>query len=180
MTVREPTVETRRIYKGRVISLRVDTVQLSQGRVSQRELVEHGGSVAIVPLDGKKNVLLVRQYRKAIEQTLLEVPAGGLREGEAPEACARRELEEETGYTAARLEHMGSFFMTPGYCDEEMHTFLATGLKEGRPQPDFDEDIQVVPAPLDSIPGMIQRGEIRDAKSIAALLLTLGRTRPAS
>lgn len=169
----EPTLESRRIYKGRVVALRVDTVQLAEGRTSSREIVEHGGSVAIVPLDDSGNVLLVRQYRKAVGQTLLEVPAGGLSEGEEPEACARRELEEETGYSAGQLEHLVSFFTTPGYCDEEMHAFVARELVAGRPSPEADENIQVVAVPLASIQGMIQRGEIRDAKSIASLLLAL-------
>lgn len=180
MTPREPTIESRRIYKGRVVGLRVDTVQLPDGRVSQRELVEHSASVSIVPLDREMNVLLVRQYRKAVEQTLLEVTAGGLEEGEAPEDGARRELEEETGYIADHMEHLASFFMSPGYCDEEMHVFLATGLKEGQPHPESDESIEVVSVPIDSIPEMIQCGEIKDAKSIAALLLALERTRATS
>ena len=180
MTPHEPTIESRRIYKGRFLGLRVDTVQLSRGGVSQREVVEHGASVAIVPLDSQNNVLLVRQYRKAVEQMLLEVPAGGLDEGEGPEECARRELQEETGYTASRMEHLASFFMSPGYCTEEMHAFLATGLNTGQPRPEADEDIEVVAVPLDCILGMIQVGEIKDAKSIAALFLTLERTRVVS
>lgn len=173
MTTLEPTINSKRIYKGRVVGLRVDTVQLAEGRVSQRELVEHSPSVAIVPLDRERNVLLVRQYRKAVEQTLLEVTAGGLEEGEAPEDGARRELDEETGYIAGHWEHLASFFLSPGYCDEEMHVFLATELAAGQPHPESDENIEVVSVPIYSIPAMIQRGEIRDAKSIAALLLVL-------
>ena len=180
MTTLEPTIKSRRIYNGRVVGLRVDTVQLAEGRVSQRELVEHSASVSVVPLDSDMNVLLVRQYRKAVEQTMLEVTAGGLEEGEAPEDGARRELEEETGYTAGHMEHLASFFMSPGYCDEEMHAFLATGLTGGQPHPESDERIEVVAVPIDSIPGMIRRGEVKDAKSIAALLLVLGRRRAAT
>ena len=177
MTNPESTITSQRIYQGRVVGLRVDTVQLPQGRVSKREIVEHGGSVAIVPLDAQMNVLMVRQYRKAAEEALLEVPAGGLDEGEAPEECARREMVEETGYRASLMEHLATFFTTPGFCDEEMHAFLATGLTAGQPRPEPDESIEVVRVPLASVPEMIQRGEIRDAKSIASLLLTLERTR---
>ena len=176
MTSPERTIESQRIYKGRVVGLRVDTVQLPQGRVTQREIVEHGGAVAVVPLDTEMNVLLVRQYRKPVEQELLEVPAGGLEEGEDPETCARRELEEETGYTAGQMERLAYFFTTPGFCNEEMHAFLATVLAPGRAHPEADESIEVVRVPLASVPEMIQRGEIRDAKSIVCLLLTLGRT----
>lgn len=178
MTTPEPTIDSRRIYNGRVVGLRVDTVQLADGRVSQRELVEHSASVAIVPLDTEMNVLLVRQYRKAVEQTLLEVTAGGLEDGEAPEDAARRELEEETGYIAGHMEHLASFFMSPGYCNEEMHVFLATEVAAGQPHPESDESIEVVAVPIDSIHEMIQRGEIKDAKSIAALLLVVGRQNP--
>ncbi len=177
MTSPEPTIESQRVYQGKVVGLRVDTVQLSQGRVSKREIVEHGGSVAIVPLDDQMNVLMVRQYRKAVEEALLEVPAGGLEEGEAPEEGARRERVEESGNRASRMEHLATFFTTPGFCNEEMHAFLATGLMAGQPHPEPDESIEVVPVPLASVPEMIQRGEIRDAKSIASLLLTLERTR---
>lgn len=173
----EPTMASRRIYQGRVVGLRVDTVRLPDGGASQREIVEHKGSVAIVPLDDQGHVLLVRQYRKAVEQALLEVPAGGLEEGEVPEACARRELAEETGHTASRMEHLASFYMTPGFCTEEMHAFLATGLAPGQPRPEQDENIELVPVPLATVGGMIHRGEIRDAKSIVALLMALERVK---
>ena len=169
----EHTVATDRIFRGRIVGLRVDTVQLPGGRVSQREIVEHSGSVAVVPLDGHSNILMVRQYRKPVEQELLEIPAGLLEPGEEPETAALRELQEETGYTAQRIEPLVQFFTSPGFCDEEMHTFLATGLVAGRPNPDEDEQIKMVPVPLADVPEMIQRGEIRDGKSIAALLLAL-------
>ena len=104
---------------------------------------------------------------------MLEIPAGLLEPGEEPETAARRELQEETGYTAQRIELLIQFFTSPGFCDEEMHTFLATGLVAGRPNPDEDEQIKMVPVPLADVPEMIQRGEIRDGKSIAALLLAV-------
>ncbi len=169
----EHTVATEQVFRGRIMGLRVDTVQLPGGRVSQREIVEHSGSVAVVPLDGQGNVLMVRQYRKPVEQELLEIPAGMLEPGEEPEAAARRELEEETGYTAHRMEPLVRFFTSPGFCDEEMRSFLATGLVAGQPNPDEDEQIELVPVPLAHAPEMIHRGEIRDGKSISALLLAI-------
>lgn len=169
----EHTVATERIFRGRIVGLRVDTIQLPGGRVSLREIVEHSGSVAIVPLDDHGNVLMVRQYRKPVEQELLEIPAGMLEPGEEPVTAARRELEEETGYTAHRIEPLIQFFTSPGFCDEEMHVFLATGLVAGQPNPDEDEQIDLVPVPLAHVPEMIRHGEIRDGKSIAALLLAI-------
>ncbi len=169
----EHTVATERIFRGRIVGLRVDTVQLPGGRVAAREIVEHSGSVAVVPLDGHGNVLMVRQYRKPVEQELLEIPAGMLEPGEEPVTAARRELEEETGYTARRIEPLVRFFTSPGFCDEEMHTFLATDLVAGRPNPDEDEQIELVPVPLAHVPEMIRRGEILDGKSVAALLLAV-------
>ena len=169
----EHTVATERIFRGRIVGLRVDTIQLPDGRSSTREIVEHSGSVAVVPLDGRGNVLMVRQYRKPVEQELLEIPAGLLEQGEEPEAAALRELQEETGHTAQRIELLVRFFTTPGFCDEEMHIFLATGLVAGQPNPDEDEQIELVPVPLADVSEMIRRGDIRDGKSIAALLLAV-------
>ena len=171
----ELTIETQRIYQGRIVGLRVDTVRLLDGRVTTREVVETRNAGAIVPVDAQGDVVLVRQYRNPPEQTLLEVPAGGLDEAEEVEACAQRELAEETGYTASHMEPLASFFMSPGFCTEEMHAFLAIGLTAGQPHPDADESIEVVAVPLAAIPQMIQRGEIRDAKSIVSLLLALER-----
>ena len=173
----EPTVESKRIYQGKVVALRIDTVQLPNGRVTTREIVEHGDSVAIVPLDDDGNVVLVRQYRKPVEGTLLEVPAGSVDEGEDPAACATRELSEETGYITSRIEPLASFYMTPGFCTERMHVFLATGLTPGKAHPESDEHIQVVLVPLAEVQDIIRRGEVQDAKSIVSLLLVLDQKR---
>lgn len=173
MTNPEPTIESRRIYQGRVVALRVDTVRLPNGRLTSREVVETRDAVAIVPVDSQGRLILVRQYRKPLERTLLEVPAGGVDDGEEPAACALRELLEETGYAASHMEPLTSFFTSPGFCTEQMHAFLATGLVAGRPRPEADESIEVVRVPLASVPEMIARGEIRDAKSITSLLLAL-------
>lgn len=169
----EPTVDSRRIYSGKIIGVRVDTVRLPNGRTSQREIVEHGHSVVMVPVDQQRRVLLVRQYRKSPERSLLEAPAGGLEEGESPEEGVLRELQEEIGFTAGRLQRMAGFWMTPGFCTEYMHAYIATDLRQGALAPDEDESIEVVPVPLARIPDMIRSGEIEDAKTIAALLMAI-------
>jgi ADP-ribose pyrophosphatase len=173
MTGAEPTIESQTIYRGRVVNLRVDTVRLPNGGLTRREIVEHPNSVCVVPLDDQGRVLLVRQYRKPAERTLLEVPAGGVEEGEEPDGCVQRELQEETGYSAEHIQHIASFWTTPGFCTELMHTYLATGLKPGTLKQEADEDIQLVRVPLRDVPGLIRRGEIQDAKSIASLLMVL-------
>ena len=173
----EPAIESRMVFRGRLINVRIDSVRLPNGNIGQREIVEHGGSVAIVPLDEHNNVLLVGQYRRPPEQVLLEVPAGGIDEGESPEDAVHRELQEETGYTAGRLQHLASFWMSPGFCTEKMHAFLATELKPGPPHQEEDENIQVEQVPLDKVLQLIQGGEIVDAKSIAFLLLAVERLR---
>lgn len=166
----EKTISSERVYEGRVLNLRVDTVQLDQGKTTRREIVEHRGAVALVPLDAHGNVLLVRQFRKAVEQDLLEIPAGTLESGEDALACAHRELEEETGYRAANVREIGGFYPCPGYSTEYIHVFLATGLTPGAEHGDEDEDIEVESVPFFRALEMIDRGEIRDAKSIIGLL----------
>ena len=170
----EPTVESHLAFVGKVVNLRVDTVKLPRGALSIREIVEHSECVCIVPVDEKGNVLLVKQYRKAVDETLLEVPAGGVEKDELSQEAVLRELQEETGYTADNLNHLSSFWTTPGFCTELMHAYMATGLHPSTLTPDEDEDIQVIKVPMDRIPEMISSGEIRDAKSIASLLMVLG------
>jgi ADP-ribose pyrophosphatase len=169
----EPTVESRVAYEGRIVNLRVDTVQLSRGTLGTREIVEHADCVCVVPLDDQGNVIMVQQYRKPAEETLLEIPAGGIEKGEVSQEAALRELQEETGYTADKIQHLSSFWTTPGFCTELMHAYLATDLRPSSLSPDEDEDIQVVRVPLDQIPDMVRLGQIKDAKSIASLLMAL-------
>ena len=175
MSREEPTIESHRPFEGKLVNLRVDTVRLPDGRLVLREIVEHSDCVCVVPLDGEGNVVLVRQYRKPIERFLLEVPAGGIHPGEEPEDAARRELVEETGYRARGLERLAYFWTSPGFCTEGMHAYLATGLEAGTHSLDDDESIEVVKAPLENVPSMIASGEIRDGKSIASLMLAMGR-----
>lgn len=168
----EQVVESRRLYEGRVVSLRVDRVKLPDGRAAVREVVEHAPVVAIVALDGEGNVLLVRQYRLPVQQALLEIPAGGVDPGESAEEAAQRELQEETGQRAGRLERLCSFFASPGYCNEHMDLYLATALEPSALAADADESIEVVRLPLSEALRLIERGEIRDAKTIIGLSVT--------
>jgi ADP-ribose pyrophosphatase len=166
---------SRRIFEGRALNLRVDTVITPDGRESTREVVEHESAVAVVAVDGD-DVILVRQYRHAVGMDVLEVPAGGIEPGETPEAAVRRELAEEIGYEPQRLTRLGGFYSAPGFCTEYLYLYLATDLT---PKQLFAEDtgeISVVRVPSQEIAGMIQRGEIKDAKSIAGLLQYLTLT----
>lgn len=169
----ETTIDSQRIYDGKILAVRVDRVSLPGGGTTQREIVEHSPSVVIVPIDHEGRILLVRQYRKAAEQPLLEAPAGGLEPGESPEEGVLRELREEVGFAAGRLQRMTGFWMVPGFCTEYMYAYLATDLSESPLSPDEDELIQVVPANMRDIPDMIRSGSIQDGKSIAAILMAM-------
>jgi ADP-ribose pyrophosphatase len=169
--LRELTIATETLFEGRLLKLRRDLVRLPDGRESVREIVVHPGAVAIVPMRDDGQVILVRQYRHATGKVLLEVPAGTLNPNEAPEDCALRELREETGYTATHLERLVSFYLAPGYSTELIHLFLATGLKPADGKTDEDEWVETVVMPLAEAVAQILRGEIEDAKTMAALLL---------
>lgn len=170
---RERTISSTRVFEGRIVKLRVDTVELPGGRTGQREIVEHRGAVVIAAVDEKENVLLVRQFRKAVGEMLLELPAGTLDPGEAPEDCARREIQEETGFKAGKLEKLGGFYSAPGFLTEYLHLFLATELEPSPKAADEDEDIEVVRVHLSAVPRLIAAGEVRDSKSVAGLLRIL-------
>jgi ADP-ribose pyrophosphatase len=170
---------SRRIYTGRVVRLDVDTVRFPDGSTGDLELVRHPGAAAVVPCASDPGgddptILMIRQYRYAAGGPLWEVPAGTLGPGEAPEACARRELVEEAGVTAAELAPLTSIWTTPGFTDEVIHLYLATGLTAGTPARERDEFIEVVPQPLSQVLTRIRDGEIRDAKTIVAILYMAG------
>lgn len=167
----ETTTAQEYIYFGRILNLRVDTVRLGNGMPARREIVEHRDAVVLAPLDSKGNVLLVRQFRKATEQDLYELPAGVMDEGESPEEAARRELSEETGLTTDSLTHLCSFYSAPGFTNEYMHLYAASDLRPLESPPDEDEDITVLWLPLADALRMIDTGEIRDAKTIVGLLM---------
>lgn len=172
-------VSTRRVYHGRIIDLDVDTVRFPDGSIGELEIVRHPGASAVLPFlsdpaGDDPQVLLIRQYRYAVEEFIYEVPAGRLDAGEDPLDCARRELREETGCTAERVEHMYTMYTTPGFTDEKIHLFLAVGLTQGEAGREADEFLEVVPMPLSRALAMIERGEIKDSKTALALLYAAG------
>lgn len=169
----EVTLESTPIYPGKILSVRRDEVRLPNGRLTTREIVEHSDSVCMVPLDAAGNVVLVRQYRHAVAAELLEVPAGGIEEGETPEAAAIRELREEIGHTAGQLRPLSGYYLAPGWCDEYMYAYLATQLSPDPMSQDYDEIVETRRVPLPATLDLIARGEIQDAKSIAAILLAM-------
>lgn len=166
----ERVLRSETIFQGRAVSLILNSIELPSGRHTTREIVKHSECVAVVPLDQDNNVLLVRQFRDAVGRDLLEIPAGGIDEGETPEECVRRELREEIGYLPRTIKKMGGFYSAPGYSTEYLHLFLATDLEPSPLQAEDTESIQVVRVPLAQIPALIASGEISDAKSIAGLL----------
>ncbi len=171
----EPTVSSEMKFKGKILNLRVDTVRMPDGLLATREIAEHAESICAVPIDEQGNVLMVKQYRKPAEAELLEVVAGGIEAGEDPKEAAIRELREEVGHTAGKLELLSSFWLAPGWCTEFMYAYLATDLSPSKLSGDADEHISVVTVPLHRVPSLIQSGEIQDVKSIAALLLAMRR-----
>ncbi len=167
----ERQLSSRSLFEGRVVSVRVDEVRLAGGGSAVREVVDHRPAVVIVPIDDLGRVLMVRQYRYAVGETLLEAPAGIMEDGEEPSETAQRELQEEVGRIAGDLRKLGEFWATPGFCNELMHAYVARDLRHSDLPADEDEDITVVPVPMAEALDMIRSGHIRDAKTIAALLL---------
>src|SRR5262249_53704279 len=141
----ETVIGSQSIYEGRIVHLRVDTVRLPNGKESKREIVAHRGAVCIVPVRDDGKILLVQQFRLAAGKTLLEIPAGTLEEGEGPALCAERELEEETGYRAAKLVPLFQAYLAPGYSTELIYAFLATGLTPTQAHTDADENLELTP-----------------------------------
>ena len=170
-TAPEQQLSSRSLFEGRVVSVRVDEVRLAGGGSAVREVVDHRPAVVIVPIDDLGRVLMVRQYRYAVSETLLEAPAGIIEDGEEPSETAQRELQEEVGRIAGDLRKLGEFWATPGFCNELMHAYVARDLRHSDLPADEDEDITVVPVPMTEALDMVRTGQIRDAKTIAALLL---------
>jgi ADP-ribose pyrophosphatase len=158
-------------YKGRAFTVRRDQIRLPDGALAHLDIVEHVGAVTVLPIDDEGQVWFVRQYRHAAGLELLELPAGTLEAGEEPEACAYREIREETGMAAGKLHKIGEFFLAPGYSTEYMHVYLARHLTHDPLPGDQDEFLSVECYPVAQVYAMLQRGEFRDAKTIAALCL---------
>jgi ADP-ribose pyrophosphatase len=172
-------IKSTRIHTGRVINLDVDQVRFPDGTTGELEIIRHPGASAIVPFltdpaGPNPQVLLIKQYRYATGGTLYEIPAGRLDPGEQPEACARRELLEETGCTAESIVPLTSMYTTPGFTDERIHLFLATGLTRGETRREADEFIEIETVTMSAALQMVQRGEIQDAKTALGLLFAAG------
>lgn len=156
-------------YRGSILNLRIDKVETPAGRRAIREVVEHAPAVAVLPVTDDGKILLIRQYRYAARRDLLEIPAGLVEPGEDFERCAERELQEEIGFFPEKLRKIGTVYNSPGFCTETVTIYLGTDLKPSKLAPDDDEFIETVPAPAGEIRGMIERGEITDGKTFAAL-----------
>jgi ADP-ribose pyrophosphatase len=169
----EKTLSSQLIFSGRAVRLRVDTVQMPSGRQTTREVVEHSDCVGIVAIDDDDNVLLVKQYRQAIDKELLEIPAGGIDPGEDAEAAVRREMREETGFLPRRVARLGGFYSSPGFCTEYLHLYLALDLVSSPLHAEDTEIIKLVRVPASQIPELLSSGQICDAKSIVGLLTYL-------
>jgi len=172
-------IDSKRAYTGKVISLDVDTVRFPDGSTGELEMIRHPGASAVVPflsdpVGENPQVLLIRQYRYAADSYLYEIPAGRLNAGEAPRDCAARELKEETGCTADKLEHLLSFYTTPGFTDEKIHLFMATGLVAGETKHEADEFLDLEPMLLSRALQMVEAGEIVDAKTALGLMYAAG------
>ncbi len=170
----ETVIASDRVFDGRLINVRVDTVRMADGSEHRREVVEHPGAVALIPVLPNGDLVLVRQYRHPIGRSTLELPAG-TREPDEPELqTAIRELREETGYRADEVRELVRFYVSPGWADEEVTIYVATGLNSGKDEPEADEDLQVVTVQSETVTARIRSGEIVDSKTMIGLLAWLG------
>jgi ADP-ribose pyrophosphatase len=171
----EKTLTSKLLHKGRHFNFKTDEIQLSSGKTTTRDIVDHPGAVAIVPILDDGRILLVKQYRYTTGKELLEIPAGTLEKGEAPDNCARRELKEETGYTAGSMKKILAMYMAPGYSNEVIHLYFATALKAGESHAEEDEDISLEVYSADELLDGIEKNTIEDAKTIVGVLIYLTR-----
>jgi ADP-ribose pyrophosphatase len=168
-------VSTERLHTGRIVNLDLDTVRFPDGSTGRLEMIRHPGASAVVPLldpldDPDPRVVLIRQFRHAAEAFIWEIPAGRLDPGESPEACAARELEEETGMRADRLDRLTTIYTTPGFTDERIHLFLATGLREGAQAREADEFMEVETRRWSDVMALVERGDVVDGKTLVSLM----------
>lgn len=171
MELKEETIDSRIAFDGRLIKLRVDTVRLPSGRQSTREVVVHRGAVAAVPMLDSNRIVMVKQFRQAAGEVLLELPAGSLEPDEEPMHCVAREMEEEIGYTARKLTPMFSLYLAPGYSSEMLHMFLAEKLDKIQARPEDDEFVEVVEVHMGETVELIRSGGIKDAKTICGIMM---------
>ncbi|MDU4935622.1 MAG: NUDIX hydrolase [Peptostreptococcaceae bacterium] len=169
--IEEKTISSDRVYTGKTISLKVDTVEVPNRGYQKREIVEHNGAVGIVAITSENKVVLVRQYRKAVEKELWEIPAGKIEIGENPKECAIRELKEETGYSAENMKLIHKFYTSAGFSNQKIYIFLAENLIQGERDLDEDEFLEVHEIDKDEVYNMIARNEIEDAKTSIGMLL---------
>ncbi|WP_027701608.1 NUDIX hydrolase [Metaclostridioides mangenotii] len=172
MVLEEKTIKSDKIYTGKIVSLRVDTVEIPEKGYSKREIIEHGGAVGIVAITDDKKIVLVKQFRKPIEDALVEIPAGKLEIGENPKECAIRELQEETGYTAENIKLIHKFYSSAGFSNEKIFIYLATGLTPGETMLESDEFLDVMEVDVKEAFEMVIKNEIEDAKSTIGILMT--------
>ena len=172
MDLTERTLESKTVYEGVIVRVKLDEAQLPNGKKARREVVEHPGGVAILALDREDNVAVVRQYRYPFHKVLLELPAGKLEPGEDPRVCGVRELEEEVGLVADEFIYLGGLYLSPGYSNEVLHLYLARGLRQGACHPDEDEFLEGERIPFARLVDMVMADEIHDAKTVAAVLKT--------
>ena len=171
-------LKSEKRYSGRAFDLVIDQVEYASGKRSIREIADHPGGAVIVPFPDRKTILLIRQYRHPMRKVLYELPAGKLDHGEQPETCAARELSEETGYQASRLEKLTTIYTSPGFCNEQLHVFLATELAKTEKGPQLEEGeagLTVEPTPVAEAVSMIEKNVIVDAKSICGIFLAIRR-----
>lgn len=168
----EKTIHSTEIFKGKVVSLKVDDVLLPNGKQSKREIIHHPGAVAIIPITNEGKIVLVEQYRKALERSIIEIPAGKLEPGEDPAVCARRELEEETGYGARELTYFQSFATSPGFANEIIHLYVAKDLYKIEEKRELDEDefVSIIEVTLEEAEEMVKNQQIYDAKTAFSVL----------
>ena len=174
-----PKLSSRRIHTGKVLNLDLDTVRFPNGSTGELEIIRHPGAAAVLPFlsdpaGDDPQIMLLKQYRYAAEDFLYEIPAGRLEPGEEPARCARRELKEETGCDAERIDHLYTFYTTPGFIDERIHAFMAVGLTRGQSSTETDEFITVETMTLSHALGLIQKGEIKDGKTALTILYAVG------
>lgn len=170
MNLIEKSIEQKEVFKGKVLRMVTEIVELPNGKEGYREIVKHPGAVAILAINDKGNVILVEQYRRAVDKILFEIPAGKLENAEDIEVAAKRELEEETGYKAKKFTYLGKIYTAPGFTDEVIHIYKAEDLYKGEVNRDEDEFINVIEMSIEDIKKSIKEGNILDSKTISSIM----------